>query len=190
MLEYEGSIVTNLEEAKTTCGNNPDCKMFYDVDSQHKSYSFCNSASIADDSSVLSSLFVKCALTKILTVYLIPLIFHILFKTMLERSHRDIAFFNFLIKITLHNTLGTSDIIGGPSSGSECLFPFEYKDKMHYQCIIEDSPHQQPWCSSTPKFSKSTFGYCDCAVTGNWVITRRNKCRIFYSTIKLISDIL
>ena len=63
---------------------------------------------------------------------------------------------------------GTSKIVGGPNFVNSCHFPFEYKNETYYQCIIKDSPHQKPWCSSTPKFSDKSFGYCDCTINGKY----------------------
>ena len=61
---------------------------------------------------------------------------------------------------------GTGIIIDGPSKGSMCHFPFEYNGKKHYQCIIDDSHSDKPWCSSMPIFSPHSYGYCDCSFEG------------------------
>ena len=62
--------------------------------------------------------------------------------------------------------VGTSKIVAGPSLGKNCHFPFEYKNKKHYQCITEDSLSQRPWCSSNATYSDYNFGYCGCAIKG------------------------
>ena len=55
---------TNLETAKTTCFDNQNCQMFYDVDSEHERFGFCNSDSVVENSSILSSLYIECKLEK------------------------------------------------------------------------------------------------------------------------------
>ena len=65
---------------------------------------------------------------------------------------------------------GQDNIIGGPSIGKRCQFPFEYKGIMHYKCTTEDSLGQ-PWCASSSNYSIHTFGYCDCPFTGIYIFT-------------------
>ena len=60
---------------------------------------------------------------------------------------------------------GKANIASGPSKGKMCHFPFEYLGVKHSKCITQGSPGM-PWCSSTPNFTKDTFGYCDCPYLG------------------------
>ena len=72
--------------------------------------------------------------------------------------------------------IGSGKLIGGPSKGKDCHFPFEYKGKKHYQCITEDSPINEPWCSASPIFSQDDFGYCDCSIRGNSKFKNYEQC--------------
>ena len=57
--------------------------------------------------------------------------------------------------------------IAGPSSGNHCYFPFEYEGALHYTCIT-DNTTSSPWCSSTPRYSENSFGYCNCPFKGKY----------------------
>uniref|UniRef100_A0A8C7A7Y5 Epididymal sperm binding protein 1 n=1 Tax=Nothoprocta perdicaria TaxID=30464 RepID=A0A8C7A7Y5_NOTPE len=50
--------------------------------------------------------------------------------------------------------------VSGTNSGNlPCVFPFKYKDKLHYGCTNVDSRSGEYWCSSTSDYD-SKWHYC------------------------------
>jgi hypothetical protein len=48
---------------------------------------------------------------------------------------------------------------GGNSNSRSCVFPFIYKAKTYYKCIIDDRDHE--WCSTTFNYDlDQKWGYC------------------------------
>ena len=60
---HKGKSERTLMRAQEVCSSNKNCRMFYDIKSENKTFVLCGPSSIAKNSNVLaSSLYLKCKL--------------------------------------------------------------------------------------------------------------------------------
>ena len=61
--------------------------------------------------------------------------------------------------------------VSGADPNKPCIFPFKFKDKPHYACILNPSPENKPWCSTKVDDQGNHIGG-----QGNWGNCDGSKC--------------